>query len=206
MVTWCPETYLHCTRGSDTICRAHWRIVDTRVLENYVCHEEVSERILTDNFAASSSNPFETHMRNIQAACAGSGVRAVFVTQPLHPDFEKVALFLMKEGAKEWAKDLPEQQMTTKKAVVACHLEGQRQHNDVVRKLCKQYGIILVDWAGQAASAGSDVLFVDQVHLTEEGNRALADMVGRKLLPIIRERDKAKGRSAAATDKAGQEG
>ncbi len=149
-------------------------VTSSRILENYVC-QPTWPADPKKVFAQSSVRPFEQHMRNIFWACKGAGVRVIFVTQPLSPRFREC--FVAPPDGVILSGQKPTMQQLRDEA--ECYLRGQKECNDAVRRLAAECGAGLADWAKKAAGAAE--LFSDHVHLTDEGNRALARFIAREI-------------------------
>ena len=149
-----------------------------RMLENYIVAPQTSAESPRQIFEASSADAYEQHLRNILFACRGSGAEVLLVTQPLSPDFE-IAYGSLHGGAPWSGDELVEE--------ISCYVQGQRECNDVVRRLCREHDAALVDWAAEATGPGAGELFSDHVHLTNDGNRRLAKLVAREIVELLKE-------------------
>lgn len=149
-----------------------------RMLENYIVAPQTSTESPRQLFEASSVSAYEQHLRNILFACRGSGASVVLVTQPLNPEFETAYAPL--HGGSPWSGEWLNEAMS-------CYLQGQRECNEAVRRLSREHGTALVDWASEATGPGAREFFSDHVHLTDDGNRRLAKLVACKIAELLGE-------------------
>lgn len=137
------------------------------------------------SLAATGTKVFETHMGNIHAVCKGRGVQAVFITEPLHPEFRQFCHSCHTYSGGPQSARMPD--MDRIEDVVSAHMLGQKQTNDAVRKLARQLDVALVDWAKESNRLPGDAVFADIIRLHDGGHQALADLVALKLEKLIRE-------------------
>lgn len=121
---------------------------------------------------------FERNMRNLARSCVEKGVPVLFLTMPFTLDSAHTFLppgnFFTNDGLHHLA---PEQ-----------FVDGMRRFNDVVRSLADEPRVFVFD---AAAAIGDRTLFVDEVHMTDQGQ----NLEGRLVANAIMKKNMLKGRA-----------
>jgi len=119
---------------------------------------------------------FERDCRYIKMLAKQNSTEASFVLQPFAPYVEKspsvqeLKLF-----------DLLDQEAEGFSRVLGELAELRRQYTQDLRSICEVVGLRFVDMNDAAELKGSDWLFVDRVHLTDEGYSRVAKLLVRDL-------------------------
>ncbi|MFM8001706.1 MAG: SGNH/GDSL hydrolase family protein, partial [Actinomycetota bacterium] len=119
---------------------------------------------------------FERDCRYIKILAKQNSTEASFVLQPFAPYVEK------SPSAQELKLfDLLDQEAEGFSRVLGELAELRRQYTQDLRSICEVVGLRFVDMNDAAELKGSDWLFVDRVHLTDEGYSRVANLLVRDL-------------------------
>jgi len=130
-----------------------------------------SDAVRTENFFNSDTNAFEENLANMITVLQANDVQPVLAT------------FAISKDIRHWNDHIP----------AFLWEEGIRQHNDVIRKLAKEYSVPLVPFAER----GDNLLIVnnyddpegccyeDSIHMTPVGNQIKARFFADVIAPLI---------------------
>jgi lysophospholipase L1-like esterase len=108
--------------------------------------------------------PYEQRLRAFAALCRAFGIQPVLMTQP--------AISIRTELTPAWVE-----------------LKNQQRFNDVVRAIAAEEDVVLIDLARHVGEIeGWDQpmrVFYDGIHVTDEGSRAYAEYIARRLRETV---------------------
>lgn len=146
---------------------AVWRALVPRTFVRTQFAQELTR--MDESVYLRSLPAFRRNLENLARSCELKGVPVVFLTMPFTLEAKRIFLppgnFFTNDGFHHLA---PED-----------FADGMRRFNDVVRSLADEPRAYVVD---AAAEITDPLLFNDEVHLTEEGQRVEAGVVARRIV------------------------